>query len=254
VESVDGRLVSATFESGLTVRASQFIDATYEGDLAAMAGVTMQVGRESNAEFGETKNGVQCGPKHQFSMPVDPYIVPGVPTSGLLPGIEPGPLPAAGSADHRVQAYNFRMCMTDSASNRRPFPIPVIYDPLRYELLARVLESGWPEFFKKFDRIPNEKTDTNNHGPVSSDFIGRSHFWPHASHAQREVLFQAHGMQHPCRQRHPGFEVQADKLWSADRAIAGGQAGQIVSCPGLPAGQQPLPELAEVADPCSFHE
>lgn len=192
VESEDGRLVSATFESGLTVRARQFIDATYEGDLAAMAGVTMHVGRESNAEFGETRNGVQCGPHHQFSMPVDPYVLPGVPSSGLLPGIEPGPLPATGSADHRVQAYNFRMCMTDSASNRRPFPVPATYDPLRYELLARVLESGWPEFFKKFDRIPNGKTDTNNHGPVSSDFIGGSHFWPRASHAQREALFQAH--------------------------------------------------------------
>jgi len=192
IETENGRLVTVSFESGLTVSASTYIDATYEGDLAAMAGVTMTVGREAESRYGESRNGVRVGPHHQFSMPIDPYVQPGVPASGLLPGIEAGPVGPDGEGDHRVQAYCFRMCMTDRPENWRPFPRPVDYRPENYELLARVLATGWSEVFRKFDRIPNGKTDTNNHGPVSSDFIGANHRWPAAGYVERERLFQAH--------------------------------------------------------------
>lgn len=185
------RLASVTFESGLVVHARQFIDASYEGDLLALAGVTHVVGREANTEFNELLNGVQVRETHQFETGVDPYVVPGDPASGLLPGIESAPLPAIGDGDDKVQAYNFRMCLTQ-APDRRPFPQPAGYNPQDYELLARYLRTGWDESFKKFDRIRGGKTDTNNHGAVSTDFVGGSWAFPRASWKERETIFQRH--------------------------------------------------------------
>jgi len=186
------RIVSLHLESGLTIHAGMFIDASYEGDLLAAAGVSFTVGRESNARYGETVNGMQIHAKHQFDYPVDPYRQPGVPASGLLPGIDAAQDYALGAGDGRIQAYNFRMCLTDKPDNRRPFACPAGYDRDSYELLARYLQGGWDEVFAKFDRIPAGKTDTNNHGAVSTDFIGANHAWPTAGHAERERIFQAH--------------------------------------------------------------
>jgi len=193
-EAVDwdgGRLTLLRFESGLVVYAKQFIDASYEGDLLALAGVRHAIGREGNDPFGETLNGVQLQATHQFEFPIDPYVRPGEPSSGLLPGINPEPLASIGSGDMKVQAYNFRMCLTQSAG-RRPFSKPDGYNPEDYELLARYLRAGWNELFRKFDRIRGHKTDTNNHGAVSTDFIGGSWDFPTANWVQREKIFQAH--------------------------------------------------------------
>ena len=129
-------------ESGQTLRGAMFIDATYEGDLMARAGVSYHVGREANAQYGETINGVFFGDKHQFKVPVDPYVVPGDPASGLLPGIHGGDPGQAGQGDRRIQAYNFRMCMTDAPANRLPFPRPAGYDPTRYELSCATCGAG----------------------------------------------------------------------------------------------------------------
>jgi hypothetical protein len=192
VEKVDGRLIALTTECGLTVRARLFIDATYEGDLLAAAGVSHCVGREDNAVYGETLNGAQISRAHQFVGAIDPYVVAGNSKSGLLPGIEPGQ-PVTGAGDARVQAYCFRMCLTDDPSNRIPFEQPANYDRRWYELLARQLSAGWREVFKKFDRLRvGTKTDTNNHGPVSTDFIGQNYAWPRGTYVEREVIFQAH--------------------------------------------------------------
>lgn len=191
-ETRGGRIVAARFDNGVRVRAACFIDASYEGDLMAAAGVSFVIGREGNLAHGETLNGAQVHDTHQFDRPVDPFVRPGDPTSGLLPGIEAGPEPVVGAGDHRVQAYNFRLCMTRDPAIRVPFPKPAGYDRRWYELLARHLAAGWDEVFWKFDRIRGAKTDTNNHGAVSSDFIGQNHAWPAASHAGRERIFQAH--------------------------------------------------------------
>jgi len=185
------RLVSVRFESGLLVTARQFIDASYEGDLMALAKVSSVVGRESNATYGENLNGVQVRDTHQFELPVDPYVRPGDLAGGLLRGINPEPLARSGSGDKKVQAYNFRLCLT-SLPNRLPFPKPDGYDPRDYELLARYLDAGWRDLFKKFDRIRGHKTDTNNHGAVSTDFIGGSWAFPLANWRDREKIFQAH--------------------------------------------------------------
>jgi hypothetical protein len=186
------RLVSLTTGSGLTVTAAMFIDATYEGDLMARAGVTYTVGRESNSRYNETLNGAQIHTEHQFNSPVDPYVIPGKPGSGLLPGIDADSSYELGRGDRRVQAYNFRMCLTDRPDLRIPFSKPAAYNPQWYVLLKRHLATGWNEAFRKFDPIRNGKTDTNNHGAVSTDFIGQNHSYPEADYETREKIFQAH--------------------------------------------------------------
>ncbi len=188
------RIVEIAMESGRTFTGRMFIDATYEGDLMAKAGVSYAVGRESNATYDETLNGVQTAraTKHQFEHPVDPYVVPGDPSSGLLPSLgdhDPG---ADGDGDHRVQAYCFRMCLTDVAENRVPVPKPEGYDPLRYEVLLRHLLAGWDRVFGNHKMMPNRKSDTNNHGAFSTDNIGMNYDYPDGDYATRERIIEEH--------------------------------------------------------------
>jgi hypothetical protein len=194
VRKEGGRLVSITMLSGETYHGKMFIDATYEGDLMAAAGVTFTVGRESNATYGESMNGVQTkrAVSHQFSKKISPYVVPGDPSSGLLPRIQAEGPGEEGAGDHRVQAYNFRVCMTDHEANRVPFPKPEGYDPGQYELLLRYLQAGAGHVFGKFDRIPNHKTDTNNHGGFSTDNIGMNYDYPEASYERRREIIAEH--------------------------------------------------------------
>jgi hypothetical protein len=177
-----------------------FIDATYEGDLMAKAGVSYHVGREANVVYGETLNGI-CAvtPKHQFLVPVDPYVTPGDPASGLLPFIQNVPFGAPGEGDRSVQAYNFRLCLTRNPANRRPIDPPPNYDPNRYELLGRYfdgLKAAGTRIslgnFLKIDLVTPEKTDINNNGGFSTDYIGGNHGYPEADYTTRERLQQEH--------------------------------------------------------------
>ena len=191
----NGRIVSMKTLSGKLFSGKMFIDATYEGDLMAAAGITYFVGREACSVYNETYNGVQADIKergHFFIDPIDPYKIPGKKESGLLYGISPEPIAPNCSGDKKVQAYCFRLCLSDHPGNRVPFPKPASYDPANFELVARVLDTGWKGWFNKYDRIPNRKTDTNNHGPFSSDFIGGSYDYPEASYEQRKKIIQAH--------------------------------------------------------------
>ena len=183
-----------------------FVDATYEGDLMAAAGVSCTVGREDNALYGETLNG--CQPRqgwHRFAEGVSPYVRAGDPKSGLLPGVEPGPIEPEGTGDRREQAYCFRMCLTDDPENRIPFAKPASYDEREYELLLRNLEALEDPVRRKAaekvysagmpwinSRMPNRKTDTNNRMGVSTDFIGRNYRWAEASYEERERILKAH--------------------------------------------------------------
>jgi hypothetical protein len=172
-----------------------FIDATYEGDLLATAGVSYHVGRESNDTYNEKWNGIQVGVlhhSHHFKKNVDPYVVPGDPTSGLLPRISPDPPGEKGQGDFKVQAYCYRMCLSNHPDNRVPFPKPTDYDANQYELLVRIFNYGWREVFNKFDPIPNRKTDTNNHGPFSTDNIGMNYDYPEASYERRQEILKEH--------------------------------------------------------------
>ena len=190
----DGVIRSIRTLDGAVYRGRMFIDATYEGDLLAAAGVSFHVGRESNALYGETLNGVQAerAVSHQFAGKVDPYVVPGDPGSGLLPRIQSGSPGEEGSGDHRVQAYTYRLCMTDAQDNRVAFTQPEGYDAGQYELLLRTLLAGSRHIFGKFDPAPNRKTDTNNHGSFSTDNIGRNYDYPTASYERRRGILAEH--------------------------------------------------------------
>lgn len=195
VEKAGDRIVSITMLSGNTYHGKAFIDATYEGDLMAAAGVNYHVGREANSVYGEKWNGVQVGVlhhRHWFASDISPYRVPGDSTSGLLYGVSPEHPSEYGQGDHRVQAYCFRMCLSNHPDNRIAFPKPDNYNPENYELLARVFASGWRETFDKFDIIPNRKTDTNNHGPFSTDFIGMNYDYPEATYERRTEIIKEH--------------------------------------------------------------
>jgi hypothetical protein len=202
----DGRIQSIRLLGGLRVTARMFIDATYEGDLLAKAGVTFSVGREPNSRYGETINGVQVRHQHQFSHPIDPYVEAGNPRSGTLPYVHIQDTPPTGSGDGKVQAYNFRVCMCDDPSNRVQWQRPENFDPRLYILATRWYNSPKDDYnehlvkagefagqIRKFDRLcVSSKTDTNNHGAISSDFIGANYGWPEGDYAQRERIFQAH--------------------------------------------------------------
>lgn len=210
VEKNGNTIVSITMESGRKYTASMFIDATYEGDLMAAAGVTYTVGREGNDAYGETLNGVQANfvsqsltglisknaYNHNFSPGVDPYIVKGDPTSGLLPFVNEKP-GLDGKGDEKVQAYCFRMCLTDHPENRIPFEKPTSYNELNYELLLRNYEAREVQYGDYFypwinSSMPNRKTDTNNRTGFSTDFIGGNYNYPEASYAEREEIIKAH--------------------------------------------------------------
>ncbi|MEZ6123746.1 MAG: FAD-dependent oxidoreductase [Planctomycetaceae bacterium] len=189
-----GRISSITMESGRVIQGRMFIDASYEGDLLAAAGVSFTVGREANAEYGETLNGVQTARSvhHQFVAGVDPYLEKGNPSSGLLPGIDPSGPGREGEADHRVQAYCFRMCLTDHPDNRIPFEKPLSFNEQNYELLFRNYEAGFQGIPWANSGMPNRKTDVNNNKGFSTDYIGQNYNYPNASYAEREQIVQAH--------------------------------------------------------------
>ena len=187
------RIEEITMEGGEAYRAGVFIDATYEGDLMAMAGVRFHVGREANRVYGEIFNGVHLGhPNHNFDRFVDPYKIAGDARSGLLAGIVDEPVGVPGEGDHRIQAYNFRMCLTRRDDLKVPIRAPEGYDPEEYTLLARHLATGTWNVFRLSVEMPNGKTDTNNFGAFSTDYIGVNHRWPEAEYAVRERLFQDH--------------------------------------------------------------
>ncbi len=195
VEKAGGKITSITTLSGKTFKGKVFIDATYEGDLMAAAGVSYHVGRESTDTYNEQWNGVQTGVFHHghyFTSKISPYKIPGDPSSGVLPRISTEPPGEYGSGDNKIQAYCFRTCMTNLDANRLPFPKPENYDSTQYELLIRVFDNGWEGWFNKFDAIPNRKTDTNNHGPFSSDNIGMNYDYPDASYERRQEIIKEH--------------------------------------------------------------
>ncbi|MBA3937669.1 MAG: FAD-dependent oxidoreductase [Planctomycetes bacterium] len=193
--SKDGAALTAIdCEDGDRVQARMFVDATYEGDLLARAGVAFTVGREANAQYGETLDGVQKPGSHNFTRAVDPFVKPGDPTSGLLPGITnpaadaPG---AHGAGDQRIQAYNFRMFLA-KMPDAFPFPKPPAYDAGRYELLLRYLQAGAEGGPELHDFMQLHVGDSNNNGGFSTDDIGMNYAWPEADYATRETIYQEH--------------------------------------------------------------
>jgi hypothetical protein len=191
------RITSIRLDNGTTVTGKMFIDASYEGDLLAAAGVSYFIGREANAEYDESGNGV-TGPLrgNQLRNGIDPYVVKGDATSGLLPGVNPDMGGEIGDADHHLQAYCYRMVLTDIETNRIPVKKPANYNPADYELLFRTIEAGKKGGLFKTSMVPNRKTDSNNTGGVSCDLIGGNYgkdwSWATLNHQQRETIAAKH--------------------------------------------------------------
>jgi len=198
VKKVGARISEIITEDGSVFRAKMFIDATYEGDLMAKAGVSYFVGREANSTYGETLNGIRhATPKNQLLVPVDAFVIAGDTNSGLLPLVQAGELGISGGGDKCVQAYNYRLCLTKNPANRKPIEPPPNYDPKQYELLGRYFDALAAagktvtlRNFIKLDMVTRDKTDSNNSGGFSTDFIGMSNDYPDGDEATRKK-FQA---------------------------------------------------------------
>jgi len=178
------------------IKAKMFIDCSYEGDLMAQAGVPYVVGREDNNDYKETINGVQLMDKHQFPYGIDPYRIPGKPESGLLWGISNQILEPDGTGDKKIQAYNYRICLTSDSSNRIPITRPEGYDSIRYELLIRLF-AAQPDkkslhHYFSWSRMPNHKTDINNNGGFSTDMIGVNYAYPEGNYEVRAQIIKEH--------------------------------------------------------------
>ncbi|MGA8259288.1 MAG: FAD-dependent oxidoreductase [Arenicellales bacterium] len=195
------RIVSIRMDDGDRFAAAQYIDATYEGDLMAHAGVSYTVGREPNSKYGEQYNGIRPG----RSTKVDPYVARGMTSSGLLPRVQPDLGGKPGDGDDGVQAYNYRLCLTNIERNRVPIPKPQDYHPQQYELLGRLLQrhpdikpeeyksvfvsfGGRRGHFVKMSKTPNFKTDSNNAGLFSSDMVGANQAWPDGDYVTRQRI------------------------------------------------------------------
>ena len=193
----NGKIQSIKTLSGNIYIGKIYIDATYEGDLMAAAGVSYHVGRESNNVYGESWNGVQTGDlpvkHHDFQgLKISPYKIPGDPKSGILPLISTKDPGIRGSGDQKIQSYCFRTCLTKVETNRVPFARPEGYDSTKYELMIRIFNAGWRKTFQKFDPVPNLKTDVNNHGPFSFDYIGMNYDYPEACYERRKEIVTEH--------------------------------------------------------------
>lgn len=187
----NGTIHSIRTEKGV-INGKVFIDATLEGDLLASVGVSTVIGREANAEYEETKNGIREHTTHcQFAVNVDPYREPGRPESGTIHGVLDEPLGTPGTADHRLQAYCFRVCLTDSAENRLPLPKPENYDRSHYELFIRYLKAGG-QIYRPRVGLPNRKTDFNGGSDVSHNLNGMNYGYPAGDRNERQQILAYH--------------------------------------------------------------
>jgi hypothetical protein len=192
VKKVGNRIISLHTENNMIIRATVFIDASYEGDLMAKAGVSYTTGREGNKVYDELYNGIQYSAHHNFKMFVDPYCKPGNRTSGLLPHISEAPIGSQGLPDSLIQAYNFRLCLSCDRSNKLAFSKPDTYNPHEYEVMYRYIEAGIFDLFGLTRQLPNKKADHNNWGAFNTDLIGGNYGWPDGDYTTRENIYQNH--------------------------------------------------------------
>jgi hypothetical protein len=186
------KITQIKLENGAVFQAQVFIDATFEGDLLHFAGVSTVIGREANQKYGETKNGIRAETTHaQFAVRVDPYVVAGQPKSGVIPTIQDEPLGVAGAGDHRLQAYCFRVCLTQNLENQLPFYQPNQYDPKQYEIYLRYEKAGG-KLYTPSVSIPNGKTDLGAWHDLSHNLYGMNFGYPAGNYATRKRILEQH--------------------------------------------------------------
>ena len=205
VEMDENRIVSITTISGRTYRGRMFIDATYVGDLMAAAGVTYKVGREAENRYGEDLAGVRRGDtrprrhytqgdKDHFIRKVDPYITPGDPNNGLLPTVFKIDNLTNGQGDRKIQAYNYRVCLTTDSELRIPIEKPSGYQAIDHELLLRNFEAGDHRVPALIEPLAGSgsKVDWNSMHAVGSDYPGANWDYPEADYQRRREIEAAH--------------------------------------------------------------
>ena len=179
-------------ESGRRFEAGIFIDASLEGDLLAAARVQTTSGREANSQYGETKNGIRAETTHaQFLVKIDPYRIPGDPSSGLIPTIQDEPLGTPGAADNNIQAFCFRLCLTRDPANRLPISRPAGFDRSLYEIYFRYASAGGT-LWRPAANLPNGKTDLGSWHDLSANLYGMNRDYPNGDYATRERIYRQH--------------------------------------------------------------
>lgn len=194
IKKEDGAIKSIQTEDGKIFHAKVFVDASYEGDLIKYAGVSYTVGRESNETYNETKNGIRCKNTYrQFEVDVDPYIIPGDSTSGVIHTVQNETLKKedAGKGDKRIQAFCFRACLTKDSINKVPFVKPENYLRDWYEIYLRYMDAGG-NIYKPYYSIPNNKTDLGAWHDLSHNLYGMNHEYPEGDYEKRKEIYQYH--------------------------------------------------------------
>ncbi len=212
----DGRTIEAIGlrkpdeDKSLHLKADVFLEATYEGDVLATAGVDYRIGREGRREFNEQFAGhLFTGARGDRYYPAEAV---GVDTDATVPPDILGPLdvppekqqgqldliphPAGlteihagstGVGDAAIQAYNYRLCLTNDPDNRRRPEKPPDYDPDRYrENLDEIVDQGLQGYLL-LRALPNEKADMN-----SADLPGENHEYPEADEERRKEIAERH--------------------------------------------------------------
>ncbi|CAG2166975.1 unnamed protein product, partial [Oppiella nova] len=181
--------------TNVVITAKMFIDCSYEGDLMARANISYTLGREANAVYNESHDGVQMLSGHQFPDGIDPYVISGNKSSGLLWGISSETVAKQGTGDKKIQAYNYRICLTNNKNNQIDITKPDNYNPEYYQLLVRLIEKLKPKSIRSFmieSVMPNQKTDINNYGGFSTDMIGMNYEYPDGSYETRNKIIKQH--------------------------------------------------------------
>lgn len=192
VRKQGNRVSALELENGRLISGRVFLDATIEGDLLAAAGVSTVVGREANAKYGETKNGIRAETTHaQFKVRVDPYKIPGDPKSGLIPTIQDEALGNPGDGDRNLQAYCFRICLTRRPENRRPIEKPEGFNRADYEIYFRYVQAGG-KLWTPAERLPNGKTDLGSWHDLSANLYGMNREWPEGNAQKRAEIYRYH--------------------------------------------------------------
>jgi hypothetical protein len=169
-----------------------FIEASYEGDFLPLAGISTIIGRESSSTYNESLAGIRADTRYtQFDVPVDPYVIPGDPSSGLIFGISPEPFGEPGSGDEHLAGYSYRLPLTDVESNKLPLYKPLGYNPAHYELHRRYLRTGGKLYTPRLRGIPKNKTDLiGSEAVLATDLLGMNDDWPKASSQERQRILE----------------------------------------------------------------
>jgi len=179
-------------ENGNVISAKMYVDASIEGHLLQLAGITTETIREGNDKYDETKNGIQHDNSYrQFEVDVDPYLIPGNPESGLIPTVQDGELGEFGTADTYIQGYCFRMCLTKDKGNRISIEKPEDYDPATYEIYRRYLKAGGNLFQPQVNRH-NGKTDIGSWHDLSANLYGENWQYPEGDYAMQDSIVEYH--------------------------------------------------------------